>query len=192
MFQIESEKTPYECTRFKVEETVYQTEDGQRKTFAIKPSGDFLIIIPRLESKILLIKNHAPPIPTAQWVFPTGFITPGVALADTAQNILLENTGTVAHRFIYIGKMFPSRYMNAIAHVLVGEGLAKLKDRYLDFQDKVSLYTERQIGTLLVDRKIDDGLTLASYTYYVTSEHFWTEVHDSTKLSRDGSLTKSI
>lgn len=176
-FEIQNQKVTYDCSRFKVEETVYQQKDGTRKTYTIRPSGDFLVIIPRLNDKLLFVESIAPPSPTRQWTFPSGFVTPGVAIADTAQTVLLENSGTVAQRFIYLGKFYPSKYINAIAHVMIGEGLSRLKDRARDFKDKVTLFSEKQVGSLLMDRALGDGLALASYVYYVTSEHYWTEVH---------------
>lgn len=176
-FEICNQKITYECPRFKVEETVYQTEGNTRKTFSVRPSGDLLVIIPRMQDKILFVETQAPPHPVKHWTFPCGFVSPGVAIADTAQTILLENSGTVAQRFVYLGKFYPSRYINAIAHVMIGEGLSRLKDRSQDFKGKVAFHTEKRIGSLLMERSLGDGLALASYVYYVTSEHYWTEVH---------------
>lgn len=176
-FEIQSQKNTYECPRFKVEETVYENEGGLRKTYQVRPAGDFLIIIPRLNEQLLFVKANNPPNPYVQWVFPVGFASPGVAIADTAQTILLENSGTVAQRFIYAGKFTPSRYMNAVAHVMIGEGLHRLKEKNEEFVDKIKLFTEKEVGELLADRILGDGLTLASYVYYVTSQHFWSKVH---------------
>lgn len=183
-FKIQQQKTPYKCPRFEVEETTYTVDNNTRKTFSIRPSGDFLVIIGHLKDKILFIKSESPPHPVKQWTFPIGFLTPGVALADTAQTVLLENTGTVAQRFIYIGKFYPSKYINAIAHVVLGEGLGRLKDRQEEFKDKVTLFSQKEVGSLLINRSLGDGLTLASYVYYVTSEHYWTEVHDARNPNR--------
>jgi hypothetical protein len=183
-FVVDSKDDAYECPRFKVEEYVYTNEGEQRKTFTIRPPNDFLIVIPRLEKQLLLVKTTNPPNPYIQWTFPTGFVVPGVAIADTAQTILLENSGTVAQRFIYAGKFYPSKYLNAVAHVMIGEGLHRFKDRNQNFTDKVQLLTEEGVAELLTNRVLIDGLTLASYVYYVTSQHYWVEVHKGARDSR--------
>lgn len=175
-FQIENQRQVYECPRFKVEEVRYSTPGGGRRTFTIRPPNDLVIIIPRLEGKLLLINKEAPPIPQKQWMFPTGFVTPGVAIADTAQTVLIENTGTVAQKYIYIGKIYPSQYLNAIAHIMIGDGLQRLKGQHKDFEDSVAMLSQKEIGSLLIDRTFNDGLALATYTYYVTSDYYWTEV----------------
>lgn len=175
-FQIEEQKQVYQCPRFKVEEVRYSTTGGIRRTFTVRPSGDLIVIIPRLEGKLLLINKETPPIPQKQWVFPTGFITPGVALADTAQAVLIENTGTVAQKYIYIGKIYPSQYLDAIAHIMIGDGLQRLKGQHKDFEGNVAMMSQKEIGSLLINRSFNDGLALATYTYYVTSDYYWTEV----------------
>lgn len=182
-FKLQKQNVVYECSRFKVEETVFNEEGDTRRTHTIRPSNDFLVIIPRLEDKILLLKEEAPPHPFKQWVFPMGYVTQGIAIADTAQSLLVEKSGTAAQRFIWIGKFFPSNYMNAIAHVMIGEGLHRIKGKSESFKGKVSLFSEKEVGMLLMERAFNDGLALASYVYYVTSEHYWTEVHHGARHS---------
>lgn len=188
---IQKQKTSYECPRFKVEETVYTQDGSTRKTFMVRPSGDLLVIIPRLNDKIVFMESYSPPLPEKQWILPVGFVSPGVAIAETAQTILVENTGTVAQRFIYLGKFYPSKYMNTIAHVMIGENLSRYTGAAEDVKDKVAFFDEKKIGSLLMERTLGDGLTLASYVYYVTSEHYWTEVHNGARNSnRPGQANK--
>lgn len=177
-FEIQDKTISYKCPRFSVEETTYLNSAKElRKTYTLTVPSDVLIIIPRLQEKIFLLSAETPPYPKVQYLFPSGFLSPGIPLADTALAILIESLGVTAQKFIYIGKFRPNRYIMFDAHVMVADGLQRLKEKSDLLKDKILVKTEKEIADLLIDRHLDDGLTLAAYTYYVTSQHYWTEVH---------------
>lgn len=175
--KILSHKETYKCSRFGVNETKYQIgTDEPRVTYKIQLIGDLLVVIPRFKQKIVLVGEIQPPSTDVRWGFPTGFIVSGMGIADTAQSILLDKTGLAAQKFHVLGSFHPSRYMDNIVHVMAADGLTRQKDQAPNDKDKLQLLTEQEIGLLLIQRSIDDGLALASYAYYATSNYF-AEVH---------------
>lgn len=163
----------HECPRFKVNETIYQIgKQEPRKTYKIELSGDLLVIIPRFDQKILLIKDWQIPNPTPAWGFPTGVIPLGKPIAEIAQELLQRTTGTIAQRFVYLDQFVISKYIENVAHVMAADGVHRVKNASVNFSDKVRLFSEKEVGSLLVKRELDDGLALASYVYYATSDYF--------------------
>jgi len=175
-YEVTKEVTPYSNSRFKVREIVYKTKAKEiRKTWKIELPGDLIVLIPRFQDKLVLIEEISPPNLGPTWTFPIGFIVSGMPVGDTAQAVLTEKTGMVAHNFAYLGQLSPSRYIKNRAHIMAADGIRRLKGSEAP-KNRVSLFTEQQLGSLLINRDLDDGLALASYAYYVTSNYF-AEVH---------------
>lgn len=170
-------KPQFECPRFKVQMVVYRKGlEEPRKTYNLELPGDLLVIIPRVGSKLLMVQEKRPPQEKTFWTFPIGSIVSGMPLADVAQGILTERSGTITTRFVYLGSFSPSRYIKNKAHVMAAENVSRVEALGENYKDKVQLLDEQQFGSLLIKREMNDGLVLASYAYYVTSDYY-AEVH---------------
>lgn len=127
--------------------------------------GQSIVVLPVINSKILLMRQFRHPTRQWHWEIPRGFGEPDISPEDNAKKELLEEIGGEISELINLGiyhsdtglmgdnvQLFLA-HLNSVGDVCIDEGIVSYK-----------LIDIREIEKMIRDSEITDGYTIAAYT----------------------------
>lgn len=125
---------------YTVTEKTQQAFNGQTGKFYVINSNDWVIVIPRQNGKLLMVKQWRHGENSLSIEFPGGVIDKGETPEQAAARELLEETGCKALKFTKLGfcNPNPALFSNHI-HVFLAEQLIQTGEQHLDHDEFINL-----------------------------------------------------
>ncbi|MFA6857887.1 MAG: NUDIX hydrolase [Treponema sp.] len=127
-----------------VTETECTASDGQKGNYIVMDARDWVIVIPVINTKFLMVKQWRHGEKALSIEFPGGVIETGEKPEKAAERELKEETGYTAKQLIHLGTMNPNpALMSNHVYIYIAEGLKKTADQQLD-NDEYVHYLEKE------------------------------------------------
>lgn len=131
--------------------------------FSLDFTGPAVGIVPRRTGQVLLVRQYRFLVDQFVWAIPSGGVGAGETPESAALREMEEETGHRASAAHWLQSYFPSygcgnqRFELFVAHDVVDAGKGFDRNEVLD----VRWFSESEIGRMLTDGDIVDGLSLA-------------------------------
>ncbi|MCK9171181.1 MAG: NUDIX hydrolase [Treponema sp.] len=127
-----------------VTETESTASDGQKGCYIVMDARDWVIVIPVIGTKFLMVKQWRHGEKALSIEFPGGVIETGEEPEKAAARELREETGYTSKRLIHLGTMNPNpALMSNHLHIYIAEELKKTAEQQLD-NDEYVHYLEKE------------------------------------------------
>ena len=121
-----------------VTETESVASDGKTGNYIVMDAKDWVIVIPVLGNRFLMVKQWRHGEKALSIEFPGGVAETDEEPEKAAARELKEETGYTANRIIHLGSMNPNpALMSNHVHVFAAEELKKTSDQHLDNDEYV-------------------------------------------------------
>jgi ADP-ribose pyrophosphatase len=118
--------------------------DGQKGKYIVMDAKDWVIVIPVIGTKFLMVKQWRHGEKALSIEFPGGVIETGEAPEKAAARELAEETGYTAKRMVCMGSMNPNpALMSNHVYIYIAEDLQKSTEQQLDSDEYVH-YMEKE------------------------------------------------
>ena len=165
----QSEKCIYKGRKFSFKCRYFKSPDGKEVFREYIDHPGSVVIIPVINSKILLIKQYRHVV--RDWIFelPAGTLKLNEDPKECAYRELIEETGYKANELIKLFEMFLTPgYSNELMHVYLAKKL-----EYVGSKPEIGEVIEvipmeiSEVLKLIEENKVRDAKTIASILYYV-------------------------
>jgi 8-oxo-dGTP pyrophosphatase MutT (NUDIX family) len=163
-----STRIPYENPWTRLREDRIRRSDGSDGIYGVVERSDFAVVVPFHAGRVTLVEQYRYPVQARMWEFPMGMAEkdPDVDPAVLAAAELREETGLVAARMTYAGRIFQGPgYCNQRGHVFLATELTSgATAREVTEQDMVARdFPLPQIEAMIRDGVILDGMSIAAF-----------------------------
>ncbi|WP_310741786.1 NUDIX hydrolase [Microbispora sp. H13382] len=160
-----SSRVVYRNAWMTVREDAIERPDGSPGLYGYVVRPDFVLIVPEEDDGFHIVEEYRYPIGRRSWSFPQG-----MAEADTredeARRELVEETGLLADRLRYLGRMDNAHGMTDQGlHVYLATGLTKGEPRREHTeQDMRQRWVHRsEFEQMILDGVVSDSSSVAAY-----------------------------
>ena len=148
-WSVKGEKELLKTPVFTVNETDSLSPDGKEGHYVVMDAPDWVIVIPELNGKFLMVKQWRHGEGALSIEFPGGVIDDGESPEHGAERELKEETGAVAGKLTKLGRMNPNPALFANhVHIFLAEDLTFSGEQNLDGDEFVD-YMEIEQGEVL-------------------------------------------
>lgn len=159
----------------RLREDQYRFEpSGVESPFVVCESADWVLVIAvTTEGQVVLIRQFRHGVRQVVLEIPGGVLDPGESPEVAAARELREETGYVAERVRYIGRMMPNPAINtAWQHVVLAEGCRQSAVQKFDpfEQIEVELHPLAGVSQMIRDGRIAHALVIASFALLEATE----------------------
>lgn len=160
-------KIVYENKWMKVREDKIIREDGSKGIYGVVEKKDFVVIVPLLDDKMVLVEQYRYPVEGRYWEFPQGSWEETKSEPEQlARAELEEETGFIAGEIKNIAHLFVAYgYSTQGYHVFLADNLTK-SSANLDPEEVgliSSVFTISDVEKMILDQKIKDATTVAVF-----------------------------
>lgn len=156
-----------------VNETRSVSSDGQEGRYIVMDAPDWVIVIPDLGEKFLMVKQWRHGERALSVEFPGGVMEAGETPAEAAARELKEETGCEAGSLVHLGSMNPNpALMSNHVHVFLAEGLRKVSEQCLDSDEYLNCFPLGKSEALasLGTKEFPHALMTAAAALYLARE----------------------
>lgn len=155
--------------------TVFETDsiasDGQKGSYVIvEPKHDWVIVVPTVDSKFLMVKQWRHARRALSMEFPGGVMDDGETPEQAAARELREETGRSAEHMTFLGTMSPNpALMSNSVHFFLAENLQQISEQQLDSDEYIHYMEIEQEAVIenLGAEEYSHALTAAALALYM-------------------------
>lgn len=169
-WKTKSQKYVYESKWLKLRHDNVIRPDGKDGEYDVLEKKDFVIVIPKLGHKYLLIEQDRYPVSDRSLEFPQGNVEQNESNEDAAKREFEEETGNVAGKIKYLGYLWLAcGYSTQGYYVYLASGLKKGK-QHLEGSEadlKVRILSEEKLSLEIKNGTVKDSSTVAAFGLYM-------------------------
>ncbi|MET0864922.1 MAG: NUDIX hydrolase [Nakamurella sp.] len=162
-------RTVYQNNWMRVREDTFERQDGVIATYGVVDRDDFAVVIAETDGAFYLVEQFRYALGRRSWEFPMGTWPAGHSGTDEelARQELLEEAGVSARHWRRLGNRmaeapgFCSQGFSVFHATGLTEGQHQREDSEADMVS--ALVSEREFRAMILDGRIIDGPTVASY-----------------------------
>lgn len=164
MSEIMQNELVFEGKLFNVERRRWRGADGRQVVRDIVRHPGAVLIVPRIDHRVVLIRNRRIAVDRDLLELPAGTAEPEEAPEVTALRELREETGYRAARIARLGAFYTSPgFSDELIHVFVADDLTPGKPETEPWEDiTVEIVDWRDALDMTLDGRIHDGKTVAA------------------------------
>ena len=145
-WSIKNQKELLKTVVFTVNETTSISPDGKEGHYVVMDAPDWVIVIPEINGKFLMVKQWRHGNNSLSIEFPGGVINSGEAPENAARREMEEETGFKAGKLTYLGCANPNpALMKNRVHFFAAENLTESGKQNLDEDESVE-YMQIPVG----------------------------------------------
>lgn len=125
-----------------VEGWTYERPNGTDLEYSISIQNEIVMVFAVTpDNQIMMVKQYFFVHDEMAWSLVAGFIDDGDTPLDAAKKELLEEAGSVAEEYVYLGSTIRGKYMTGECHMYLAQGVTQVQEQALDPSEDIEVHT---------------------------------------------------